>query len=73
MKIGERGQVTIPKSLRERYGLTPKSEVEFVEINGQLVLRKKPGPPGESIRQWVGLLKGRPDDVDEFIKEIRGQ
>jgi len=26
MKIGERGQVTIPKTLREKYGLLPNIE-----------------------------------------------
>ena len=26
MRVGERGQVTIPKELRERYGLTRKSK-----------------------------------------------
>ncbi|MGH9356324.1 MAG: AbrB/MazE/SpoVT family DNA-binding domain-containing protein [Terriglobia bacterium] len=29
MKIGERGQVTIPKEIRERFGLKPETEVEF--------------------------------------------
>ncbi len=30
MKIGERGQVTIPKSIREKYGFLPQIEVDFV-------------------------------------------
>jgi AbrB family looped-hinge helix DNA binding protein len=29
MKIGERGQITIPKKLREKYGFFPNIEVEF--------------------------------------------
>ena len=30
MKIGERGQVTIPKKICEKYELMPFIEVEFV-------------------------------------------
>ncbi|MBE2295404.1 MAG: AbrB/MazE/SpoVT family DNA-binding domain-containing protein [Phycisphaerales bacterium] len=30
MRIGERGQVTIPQELRERYGLLPNTEIQFV-------------------------------------------
>jgi AbrB family looped-hinge helix DNA binding protein len=40
MKIGQRGQVTIPKKLRERFGLEPRIEVEFVDERGKLVLKK---------------------------------
>ncbi len=38
MRISERGQVTIPQAFRERYGLLPDTEVEFVERDGELVL-----------------------------------
>ncbi len=40
MKIGERGQVTIPQKLRERFGLNRQTEVEFVEDRGRLILKK---------------------------------
>jgi AbrB family looped-hinge helix DNA binding protein len=43
MKIGRRGQVTLPKDLRERFGLKPKTEVEFQVVNNSILLRKKPG------------------------------
>jgi AbrB family looped-hinge helix DNA binding protein len=39
MKIGERGQVTIPKEIRERFGLGPETEVEFRVIGGSIVPR----------------------------------
>jgi AbrB family looped-hinge helix DNA binding protein len=42
MKVGERGQVTIPKELRERFGLGPDTEVEFRVVNGSILLKKAP-------------------------------
>ena len=40
MKIGERGQVTIPKELRDQFGLRPETEVEFHVVGGDIVLKK---------------------------------
>ena len=42
MKIGRRGQVTIAKKIREKYGFMPYIEVEFVpEDTGVLIKKKK--------------------------------
>jgi AbrB family looped-hinge helix DNA binding protein len=42
MKVGERGRVTIPKDIRERFSIGPDTEVNFLVENGQIVLRKVP-------------------------------
>ncbi len=77
MKIGARGQVTIPKPFRQRWGLTTATEVEFVEKHGQLILQKKVSNDSKkkraSIRSCVGVLQGRPENIDPFIEEIRGR
>ena len=73
MRIGERGQVTIPKPLRDKFDLQPHDEVVFVESKGDLVMRKARGPAaGSGIRKWVGRLQRMPESVDEFIDDIRG-
>ena len=41
MKIGERGQITIPKELREKYGFFPSIEIEFVPEAGGVKIQKK--------------------------------
>jgi AbrB family looped-hinge helix DNA binding protein len=52
MKIGERGRVTIPKDLRERFGLKPEAEVEFKVVNNSILLRKK--PVKLNLARWKG-------------------
>ena len=43
-----KGQVTIPKPIRDRLGLTPGSRVEFeVEADGRVTLRKEAAVLGE--------------------------
>ena len=74
MKLSERGQVTIPKKHRDRFGLKPNTEIEFVEVDHQLVLRKKRRGrlPIESVR---GILRGQANgrSTDQIIEELRGR
>ena len=39
--VGERGQVTIPKAIRERFGLTKGTRIEFEVDSGGIRLRKR--------------------------------
>ena len=72
MKIGERGQVTIPKKYRNRFGLSPATDVEFVEQAGQLVLKKKK-QTGHPIGKYVGVLKGHGQRSDDLVEAMRGR
>ena len=72
MRIGARGQVTIPKALRDKFGLEPRDEVTFVQARGELILRKKSATVDSGIRKWVGRLERMPESVDEFIDDVRG-
>lgn len=42
-RITSKGQVTIPKELREQLGFLPGTEVEFSEEGQEIRLRKAPG------------------------------
>lgn len=41
MRVTEKGQITIPISLRKRYGLQPNVEVEFVAEVGGIRIQKQ--------------------------------
>ena len=76
MKIGERGQVTVPKEIRDRFALGAKAEVEFQVINGHIVLRKK--PKELKLEKWKGRCKKSfarlgYASVDKFIEDVRGR
>ena len=43
MRVGEKGQVTIPIEYRKALGLHPGSEVEFEYRDEELVIRKTDG------------------------------
>lgn len=72
MKVGERGQITIPKQIRERHGLGPSTEVEIVEEDGKLVLRKRM-PDECPIDRFVGVLRREGERTDDWIEDLRGR
>lgn len=76
MKIGERGQVTIPKNIREQFRLGPDTEVEFCIVDGSIVLKK--APKKLNFAKWKGrcgdsFKKLGYSSVDKFIEDVRGR
>ena len=51
MRVTSKGQVTIPRDLRELVGIEPNSEVVFTVENGKLVVAPKNDPLHEQERQ----------------------
>ncbi len=41
MRVTSKGQVTIPKNIREVLGIIPQSDIEFQEDNGRFYIMKK--------------------------------
>lgn len=59
MRVTAKGQVTIPAAIRERFGLLPDTEVEFV-VEGDTVRLTRAEPAGDSRgRRIVARLRGR--------------
>ena len=68
-KVGERGQVTIPKRLRRSLGIQAGEEVEFEERDGALLVRRTSA--SDPIDRLVGLV-GERIDVDAYLSKSRG-
>lgn len=74
-KVTDRGQVTIPKRIRERLGIRPGEFLEFEEAEGgQIVARKAVDraavdaaygvlSPFESTDELLERLRGKPDAI----------
>jgi AbrB family looped-hinge helix DNA binding protein len=68
-KVAERGQVTIPKVLRERLGIIPGTVLDFVEEQGRLIAKK--ADRVDAVDQVFGRL-GRRRNTDDLLRELRG-
>jgi AbrB family looped-hinge helix DNA binding protein len=71
-KITAKGQVTIPKRVRERLGLKPGDEIEFVEdAAGFRVQKRLLASPFKQYRGYLKELAGR--DPDNLVEQMRGR
>lgn len=68
--VSEKGQITIPKRLRDRLGLRPGTILDFEEDRGRLVGRKLAA--ADALDELYGILTLPPGGTDAFIREIRG-
>ena len=76
MRISKRGQITIPKYLREQYGMTPDVEVEIAPTEEGLLIQKRAAAE-HPVDRISGILDkdalGEGVSVDDYIEEIRGR
>ena len=81
MRVTEKGQVTIPKPIRDRLGLGPGSEVDFVDEGDgvrliTLAAEEAEARRAESIRSWAERVRGTINlggmTTDEYMEWLRG-
>jgi AbrB family looped-hinge helix DNA binding protein len=80
MKMTERGQITIPKAIREKCGFTPNIEVEVKLKDGKVTIEPKFDLEdfNAAVKKWSGsgakrMRKLGFKSTDEFIEAIRGR
>jgi AbrB family looped-hinge helix DNA binding protein len=69
--VSEKGQVTIPKKLRERLGIRRGQVLDFETRDGLLIGRKAAGD--DPVAAVYGILNLEDFDVDAAINEMRGE
>jgi antitoxin PrlF len=72
--VTSKGQVTIPKPVREHLGITPGSQVEFRRAaDGSIVIERADGarPPSRFARQLGSAGSGM--TTDELMALLRGE
>lgn len=68
--VSEKGQVTIPKPLRDRLDLRPGHILDFTEERGRLIAVKR--APEDPVERVYGILKTR-GGTDATIQRLRGR
>ncbi len=71
--VTSKGQITIPKAIRERFGLTSGVVIDFtVSDDGRILVRPRGGPAGTfgALREFA---PEKPVSVDEMNAAIRAR
>ncbi|WP_420609287.1 AbrB/MazE/SpoVT family DNA-binding domain-containing protein [Candidatus Poriferisodalis sp.] len=71
MRVSERGQITIPKGLRDRFGLSHNVEVELTPTQGGLLIQKRTVAL-HPVERVFAIISGDLS-TDDYIEEIRGR
>ncbi len=70
-RVTSKGQVTIPKEVRERLGVNEGEDIGFEEKEGLYVVRKVVAT--SPFDKWVGKLKHlKGQRSDDLVREARG-
>jgi AbrB family looped-hinge helix DNA binding protein len=68
MRVTTKGQVTIPRRIRELLGIVPKTEIEFVEEDGRVyIVKTSKDIPTKKIARFRGIAKAKMS-TDEIMK-----
>ena len=68
VRVSPKGQILIPKRIREKYGVEPGSNVQILEVPESILIKKAPEDP---ILAACGFLEGSFSLTDDLIKEHR--
>jgi AbrB family looped-hinge helix DNA binding protein len=69
-KVGAKGQVVLPKELRDRHGLRPGDDVVFDDADGDIRIRRAK-TKAEIIESLRGSLAGPGKPLTELLVESR--
>jgi antitoxin PrlF len=68
--LSEKGQVTIPKKLRDNLGLVPGSVLDFLESDGKIIVQRVVAE--NPISSWKGRCRlPAGSSVDHYLRIIR--
>jgi antitoxin PrlF len=70
--VAERGQITLPKAVRDALGLTKGSKLKVELEGGRIVLRKDVGEAISKLRGRFKLAEGC-RSTDEAMRALRGR
>jgi len=67
--VSEKGQITVPKRLRERLGIRAGDQLDLTEEGGRLIARK--AIASDPIATAYGILETQ-EPTDERLRALRG-
>lgn len=71
VRMGERGQIVIPKEIREKEGLVPNQMVKMVYFDGEIAIRTSTsgGSPEDNILRILRRVKLTKEDWKDLHRD----
>jgi len=71
LHMAQRGLITIPKTLREAYGLQPGDALTLLDLGGVLVLSPKPSQVDELAERIAAELQAKGESLESMLQALR--
>ncbi|ABA58504.1 transcriptional regulator, AbrB family [Nitrosococcus oceani ATCC 19707] len=69
MTVTAKGQVTIPRNVRETLGITPETDIDFIEDNGRFYIAKADGPKKFRKLRGIAAANMSTDEIMSLTRE----
>ena len=69
--VAQRGLITIPKSLRQAYGIQPGDALTLLDLGGVFVLSRKPSQVDELADRIAADLQGKGESLESMLQALR--
>lgn len=73
LRLGERGVLTLPKELRDQYGLASGSDLSLTDLGGVFVLAPRRSEIDEVADRVSRKLSGRGESLESMLKTVRSE
>jgi AbrB family looped-hinge helix DNA binding protein len=73
MRVTTKGQVTIPKNVREKLGIIPETDIDFQEDNGRFYIVKTTNPKStQKFKRFRGIATAKmtTEEIMKLTREI---
>ena len=71
MRVTTKGQVTIPRDIREKLGIIPETNIDFEEDNGRFYIVKTTKPKSSNkLKRFRGIASAKMT-TDEILRLTR--
>lgn len=71
LQLAQRGLITLPKSLRDEYGLNPGDSLTLIDIGGVFVLSPFPSQIDQIAARISEQLKDRGETLESMLAALR--
>ncbi len=72
-KISKKGQVTIPKSIREKLGLEPGKKISFDVMGREVIIYQEIEDPLEELKQLREEIKFDEEEIEDMIESSKNK
>jgi AbrB family looped-hinge helix DNA binding protein len=71
LTVAQRGQLTLPKALREQYGIETGDVLTLIDLGGVFVLAPSRSEVGQLADQLSVEWKGRGESLETMLQAVR--